>query len=518
MRQIRGKMQISSNIYRPLTAGLLLLALSFCAEAMDLEKKVMKAKLDNGLTVLMLERKFSPTVSLFIRYRVGAVDEIPGQTGAAHFLEHMMFKGTPTIGTKNYPAEKKLLTLIEKTGMTLDQEKKKKEKADSKKLNQLAARLKKLQSRHRQYFVANEIDRLYTENGGLDMNASTGQDVTTYFVNLPANKIELWARMEADRLINPVFRDFYTERDVILEERRQRTEVSPDGKLYESFMNAAYAVHPYGRPIIGLKEDISSMSPSAIRLIHEKYLLPENIIIAVVGDIVPKATLEMINRYFGKISRPSAASSGLRANEASPVEPPQNTERKVEVFFDANPSLIIGYHKPTAPSYEDYVFDVLETILGKGRTSRLYSQLVLKNQIAESVSVANGLPGSRYSNLFMVFAKPRHPHTNEEIMNAIFKELESIKTSPVTEEELVKAKKQIKMEYIKSLDSNSELASILSYYELLMGDYRYFSNYLSEIEKVTAGDISAAARKYLDVQNRTVAFLNKKSKENKDHP
>jgi len=497
------------NKFYLLLAGIILLSASGWAQALDLEKKVVKTRLDNGLTVLMLDRKFSPTVSLFIRHRVGAVDEVKGQSGAAHFLEHMMFKGTTTIGTKNYAAEKKLLSRIEKTGQALDFEKKKLEKANPKRLKYLAAQLKTLQASHRQYFVPNEIDRLYTENGGLEMNASTGQDVTTYFVSLPANKIELWARIEADRLINPVFRDFYTERDVILEEWRQRTEASPDGKLYEAFMKTVYQVHPYGVPVIGLRRDIMFMSPSAIRHIHQKYLSPENIIIAVVGDIDTKATLRLIDRYFGRIPKANLQSVSV------PAEPRQTGERRVEVLFDANPSMIIGYHKPTAPAAEDYAFDVLETILSKGRTSRLYSKLVLKMQIADSVSVHNGLPAARYPNLFAIFAQPRHPHTSDELQMAIFQELENIKSNPVSDQELVKAKKQMKMDYLKSLDSNSELASTLSYYELLLGDYRYFSNYISQIDKVTAGDIQAAAAKYLVAENRTIAVLNKKTVENK---
>lgn len=479
------------------------------AFAIDLEKKVIKARLNNGLTILMLERKFSPTVSLYIRYRVGAVDEVKGQTGAAHFLEHMMFKGTTTIGAKNLQKEKNLLARIERVGGALDQERIKGDKADPKRVNELAARLKALQDKHRRYYIPNEIDRLYTENGGLDMNASTGQDVTTYFVNMPANKIELWARIESDRLLNPVFRDFYTERDVILEEKRQRTETSPDGKLYESFMSTAYAVHPYGMPILGTTQDLTYMSQAAIRHIHQKYRSPENIVIAVVGDINTSKTLKLINQYFGRIpgskSRPAAI----------PAEPPQTGERKVEVLFDANPSMIIGYHKPTAPAFDDYVFDVLETILSKGRTSRLYSKLVLQMQVADSITVHNGLPASRYPNLFAIFASPRHPHTNDELLKAILQEIENVQTHSVTNEELVKAKNQMKMEYIKSLDSNSELASILSYYELLLGDYRYFSSYISQIDKVTAKDIQEAAVRYLGTENRTVAVLDKKTTETK---
>lgn len=491
------------NSFLLLLALLLATILANTSRAMDLEKKVIKARLDNGLTLLMLERKFSPTVSLYIRYRVGAVDEIKGQTGAAHVLEHMMFKGTTTIGTKNFQKEKKLLAEIERIGQALDQERMKGDKADSKRVDELAARLKELQAQHRRYYIPNEIDRLYTENGGLDMNASTGQDVTTYFVNMPANKMELWARIESDRLLNPVFREFYTERDVILEEKRQRTETSPDGKLYEAFMSAAYAVHPYGMPILGTTQDLTFMSQAAIRHIHQKYRSPEDIVIAVVGDIDSRKTLKLIDRYFGRIPKRNSRPAAI------PSEPHQKEERKTEVLFDANPSLMVGYHKPTAPAFDDYVFDVLETVLSKGRTSRLYSKLVLKTQIADSITAHNGLPASRYPNLFAIFASPRHPHTSEELLKAVFQEIEDIKTKGVTDEELAKAKNQMKMDYIKSLDSNSELASILSYYELLLGDYRYFSRYIEQIDKVTAADIQRAAVRYLAAENRTVAVLNK---------
>jgi predicted Zn-dependent peptidase len=491
-----------------LLAGLILLGIAPWAQAIDLEKKVVKAKLGNGLTVLMLERKFSPTVALYISHRVGSVDEVKGQSGAAHVLEHMMFKGTTTIGTKNYAAEKKLLLQIEQVGQALDNERMRLENADQKLIEKLAARLKQLQSEHRRYYIPNEIDRLYTENGGLDMNASTGQDITTYHVSLPANKIELWARIEADRLLNPVFREFYTERDVILEEKRQRTDNSAAGKLYESFMSRAYTVHPYGLPIIGIPQDLTFMSQAAVRHIHERYLSPDNIVIAVVGDINARKTLKLIDRYFGRIPK------GNSQPAAIPAEPPQTQERKVEVFFDASPSMIIGYHKPTAPAAEDYVFDVLETILSKGRTSRLYSKLVLQLQIADSISVHNGVPATRYPNMFAITARPRHPHTNGELQTAILQELESIKNHAVPDEELAKAKNQLKMDYIKSLDSNSELASILSYYELLLGDYRYFSGYISHLDKVTAMDIQAAATKYLTADNRTIAVLNKKTADN----
>jgi predicted Zn-dependent peptidase len=246
-----------------------------------------------------------------------------------------------------------------------------------------------------------------------------------------------------------------------------------------------------------------NLSPDAVKKIFAEYRAPESIVIAVVGDIKPQETLKLIEKYFGRIP------VNNKKKNVIPAEPPQNEERKVEVTFDANPMMIIGFHKPNAPAYEDYVFDVLETILSKGRTSRLYKKLVTEMQIAKSVSASNGVPATRYPNLFIISAQPRHPHTNTELEEMILREIEKIKTQPITDEELIKAKNNIKMEYIKGLDSNSEIASILSYFEVLMGDYRYFADYLKNIDKVTAEDIRKAAEVYLNKNNRTIAVLNK---------
>ena len=474
---------------------------AFC---FDLESRVVKTKLKNGITVLIMERHISPTVSLYIRHRIGAVDEDKGETGAAHMLEHMMFKGTKTIGTKNYAAEKKILEAIEKTGTTLDKEKQKGDKANAKTIEELSSRLRKLQEEHKKYFIPNEIDRLYTQNGGLDLNASTGQDVTTYQVSLPANKLELWARIESDRLLNPVFREFYTERDVVMEERRQRTETNPDGKLYEQFMSVAFSTHPYRNPIIGWPQDLMRLSPAAMKKYFEKYRAPHKTVIAVVGAINPEQTLKLIEKYFGPIPP-----SKEKKNTIAP-EPKQTEEKRAEIIFDASPAMIIGFHKPNPPAYDDYIFDVLETILAAGRTSRLYNLLVKQMQVAESVSAYNGLPAALYPNLFVIFASPRHPHTNAELENIILRELEKLKTEPVTEEELTRAKNQLRMNYIKSLDSNARIASVLSYYEVLLGDYRYFSDYLKNIDKVTAQNIQNTATNYLKKENRTIATLDRK--------
>ena len=480
---------------------LLLLAIPSRSWSYELEKQVKKVTLDNGLKVILLARHTSPTVSLYIRHGVGAVDEANGLTGTAHLLEHLMFKGTETIGAKNYQAEKIILRQIDQIGSRLDQEKMKGERADKKQVEELKGKLAELQKKHRRQIVSNEIDRLYTENGAVGLNASTGQDVTTYQVSLPANKIELWARIEADRMQHPVFREFYTERDVIMEERRQSVESDPDGKLVEQFQAAAFQAHPYGRPILGWPSDMSFLNPDYTRNFFRRYHAANNTVIAIVGDIDIASTLKIVEKYFGGIKRQNMPAVHISD------EPPQKGERRVEVSFAARPQLIMGYHKPNLPSYDDYVFDVIESILSQGRTSRLYKALVEQEGLAESVQAASGFPGVRFPNLFAIFATPRDPHTSAEVENAIYAEIEKLKTEAVSSGEIEKTKNKLKADFIRGLASNSGLASKLSYYEMLAGDYQYLVNHINIIEKITPADIITVANKYLTKENRTVATL-----------
>ncbi len=479
--------------------GLLLLASS--ASAYDLEKQVKKFTLPNGLKVLIVERTFSPTVSLYLCHKVGALNESSGKTGAAHFLEHMLFKGTTTIGARDYGREHKMLAAIARTGEALDQERLKEKAADQAKMARLRKKLESLQKEHRALMISNEINRLYTENGAENLNASTGQDLTTYQVSLPANKLELWARIESDRMVNPVFREFYTEREVIMEERRQSIESDPDGKLLEQFLAAAFIAHPYGRPIIGWPYDMSYLSPKELENFLRRHHTPDNTVIAVVGDVKPGEVIGIIEKYFGAIPP-----SGIPLTPIT-TEPLQLGERRIRVDFAANPRLLIGYHKPTLPDYDDYVFDVIQTLLTDGRTSRLYKTLVEEKGIAEAVRSGNGMPGTRYPNLFTFYATPRHPHTLAELETALDGELERLKKEPVGARELEKAKNTIKADFLRSLDSNSGLAGMLSYFEIVAGDYRYIIKNMEIINKITPEDILRTARKYFTRENKTVAVL-----------
>ena len=474
--------------------------------AYSLEDRVQRVTLENGLKVLLVERHTSPTVALYIRHLVGAADEAEGRSGAAHLLEHMLFKGTTTIGTKNFGEEQRVLKRIREAGAALDRERMKGARADESELKRLAQALKELQSEAREWVVENEIDRLYTENGAVGLNASTGQDVTTYKVSLPSNRIELWARIEADRMTNPVLREFYTERDVVMEERRQTYESVPARKLMELFLATAFTASPYRRPVIGWPSDIAYLSPDDLETFFRQYHAPGNTVIAVVGDIDAAKTLEMVKRYFGPI--PAHPPVPRRVTE----EPPQNGQKRVTLAADANPHLIIGWHKPTLPSFEDYVFDVIEALLSKGRTSRFHRAIVQGKQLAEEVSAVNGMPGARYANLFMVSGTPRHPHGPDELEEAVYEEIERLKTEPVQKRELEKIINQLRAEFIRELSSNAGLASRLSYYEIIAGDYRYMTRYIEMIERVTPKDILETAKKYLTEENRTVAVLRKQVK------
>jgi predicted Zn-dependent peptidase len=487
--------------------GAVLLASSPGAlHAYNLEDRVQRITLENGMRVLLVERHTSPTVSLYIRYLVGAVDDGEGKTGAAHFLEHMLFKGTSTIGTKNFREEERVLKKIREAGTALDRERMKGMRADEAEVTRLAKELKELQSEAKEWIVENEIDRLYSENGAVDLNASTGQDVTTYKVSLPANRIELWARIEADRMTNPVLREFYTERDVVMEERRQTYESVPSRKLTELFLATAFTASPYRRPIIGWPSDISFLTPDYLEAFFKRYHSPNNTVIAIVGDINTAKTMAIVKKYFGAI--PSHKLEGQHVTE----EPTQVGEKRTELVAESNPYLIIGWHKPTLPSFEDYVFEVIEALLSKGRTSRFHRSIVQGKQLAEDVSAANGMPASRYPNLFMVAGTPRQPHTAEELEKAVYDDIDKLKKEPVKKQELEKIINQLRAEFIRDLSSNSGLASRLSYYEIIAGDYRYMTRYVEMIEKVTPKDIMAVAKKYFTEENRTVAVLIKKEK------
>jgi len=266
-----------------------------------LADRVVERRLSNGLQLLMVERHQAPIVSFSIAYKVGGVNERPGITGVAHLYEHMAFKGTQTLGTKDYRREALTLQRMDEAWTNLRKEREKGPEADPKALSALEERFRDLQTEGETYVVPNEIGEIYERNGAVGLNASTGKDLTRYVVSLPSNRMELWAAIESDRMAHSVLREFYKEKSVVLEERRLRYENAPSGRLYESFLSAAFSAHPYGMPVIGWTSDIEALSRAQTEAFFRTYYGPGNAVIAIVGDIDIPKTVAVVERYFGSI-------------------------------------------------------------------------------------------------------------------------------------------------------------------------------------------------------------------------
>lgn len=469
-----------------------------------LADRVIEHKLANGLTLLMVPRHQVPVLSINVTFKVGGMDERTGQTGVAHLYEHMAFKGTRRIGTTDYEEERKKLAELDRLNAEIQKELERLEaigEETSSRLDALRQQFRDVQREAGTYVVRNEMSQLYQRHGGVGLNASTGKDVTRYFVSLPANRLPLWAAIEADRMANPVFREFYKERAVVMEERRLRTDDNPSGLLYEAFVGAAFQAHPYGFPTIGWASDLKALTPDVTRTFYETYYGPANAVIAIVGDIQPDGVIALVESTFGKIE-PSPPPPNVVTRE-----PPQRGERRVEVEFDAEPMMFLGYHRPSIAHPDDFVFDVIDAVMSEGVTSRLYRRVVHEKRLASSIGTSASVPGARAASLFMISAVPLAPHTPAEVEAAIEQELERLKTEPVEARELEKVLNNLDADLIRSLRSNQGLASQLAYFQTIAGDWRYLLNLRERIAAVTPQDIQRVARQYFTKTNRTVAVL-----------
>jgi predicted Zn-dependent peptidase len=487
-------------VFRCIVVAALFAATALPLQAAGLDEKVVEHTFKNGLKLLMVERHSSPTVSAWIRFKVGSVNERSDERGLAHLLEHMLFKGTRTLGTKDYAAEAPLLEKIEQTAQLMLAEEAKGGKADQAKLAALRAELAQFEKQAEQYVIKDEFFDLYARNGGSGYNAFTSRDGTTYLISLPANKLELWAAIESDRMKHPVLREFYTERSVVMEERRRSYDAEPSAKLWETFVAAAYQAHPYGQPTIGWSSDIRQLSRTKAESFLKRYYAPNNAIMAVVGDIKPAEVIQLVERYFGEIQ------PGTPVPEVAAQEEPQQGERRVELLGDAEPELVIGFHKTAIGSDDDYVFDLISSILGQGRTSRLHRSLVFEKQLATQVSVFDA-PGNIYPNLFVLYASPRAPHTAAEVEQAVLAELERLKKEPVSQRELQQVLNQLEFEEARRMGTNGGLARNLTEYEAIAGSWRYLTTYRARLSKITPADIQRVAQQYFTRENRIVGTL-----------
>jgi predicted Zn-dependent peptidase len=483
-----------------------LVLLVFSAGAMraqdmtSFEKRITTRRLPNGLTLLVMERPEAPVVSFYTHVDAGSAQEGPGITGLAHMFEHMAFKGTNEIGTTNYPAEKHALEKVEVAYAAYQRENRKEIGRDAAKAAELEKEWKDAIEAANQFVVPNEFGEIVESQGGAGLNANTDLDETGYYYSFPENRVELWAYLESERFLHPVMREFYKERDVVMEERRMRTDSSPQGRLTEQFLAAAYVAHPYGRPVVGWPSDLKTFSATDAVAFFHKYYVPANIVIAVVGDVKAVRVMPLLEKYFSRL--PAApAPEPLRTQE-----PQQNAIREVIMHDQSQPLYVEGYHRPNFRDPDDAVYDVLSDLLSKGRTSRLYRSLVRDKQIA--IAAQGGtFPGNKYPSLFYFFAAPGKGHTAREMAGPIHEEINFLKKQDVSDEELRSVKTRAKADLIRGLNDNAGLALQLGEYQAMYGDWRELFRQIARIDAVTKADIRRVANKTFSEDNRTVGIM-----------
>jgi predicted Zn-dependent peptidase len=484
-----------------LASALTASAPAFAAGDLALEDLVREYHLDNGLTLLVVENHESPTIGLATSFSVGGAEERPGVGGVSHILEHMLFKGTPEVGTSDWAAERPHHVRIEELTYEIKAEKGKGRFADEGRIAELLVAREAEQAAAKEYAVDNELWGIYEEAGGNNLNAFTSYDITAYILALPANRLELWMYLESSRLREPVLRQFYTEVQNVMEERRLSRDADPEGKLTEGFLSVAYDAHWYGQPIIGWPSDIQSVTRTEAEDWFRIYYAPNRMTLSIVGDVDADDVHRMVKEYFGDIPR------------QDPPEPMETFElehegaRRIEVEYDAEPRLMMGWHKQNVPHPDDAALHVLSQVLTGGRSSRLEKLLVEERHIAASVSSDHEYPGLRWPNLFLLEALPRAPHTTAELEEAVWEQLERVKREGITARELEKAKNRIRAGDVRELQSNFGLAIELAYAQASHQDWRVITEAADAVEAVTAEAVQDAARRTFRRNRTTVATL-----------
>lgn len=487
--------------------GLALLAVVIAAgtassfDFTELQNSVTEAKLDNGLTVLVMERHEAPVVSFITLADVGGVDDPKEYTGLAHMFEHMAFKGTTTLGTKDIEAEMAAMAKEDSIWTLLRAERKKGREADSARLAELEKAFDKAIAEANEYVVPGAFSQTLEAEGATGLNAGTSKDYTMYMMSLPSNKVELWMAMESERFLNPVLREMYRERNVITEERRQVLENNPIMRTIDAMQAAAFTAHPYGVSIIGHMSDIKNYTREAARKYYEKHYVPSNLVIAIVGDVKADDVIKLAREYWGRIP------ASPEPEPVATIEPPQKGERRVMLEDPAQPFAAIGWHIPNGTHPDWPAIEALSDYLGQGRTSLLYESLKKDKKIASEIGVYPGWPGNKYPCLLMCYVMPSAGHTAAECEEAILEEVEKLKKEPIPAEEVEKIKARAKAAFINSLNNNMGLAMALASYQNDWGDWREMFHELDRINAVTAEDIQRVAKEYLTANNRTVALL-----------
>ena len=459
----------------------------------DFEKTVTEFTLPNGLHFIVIERHQAPVVSFNTYVNAGSVDDPRGKTGIAHMMEHMAFKGTETIGTKNWPLEKKALAEVERAYDKMQAAKNKAEAAKAE------VAFKAAMEKADDLKIDSEYDKIVEQNGGVGLNAGTAEDATNYYYSFPANRIELWFLLESERFIRPVFREFYKERDVVREERRMRVESSAQGLLVEKLLMTTFDLHPYRISPGGIAEDIENFRQPEAYAFFRKYYVPSNITVGIAGDVDPKEIRRLAEKYFGRLeARPAPGPVKI-------VEPAQKSERRISIEHKEQPILVIAYRRPDHLDKDDLALDVLAEVLAGGRTSIMYRELVRDQKVALAAGAQPSFPGEKFPNLFLIFVVPNMGKTVAGNEKASLDLVEQIKKE-VDLAALQRVKTKLRAGLIRRLDSNSGLAGDLTAYHVAYGTWKRMFTDIEELDKVTVDDVKRVAQKYLVPEGRTVAW------------
>jgi len=485
--------------------SMLLLAAWSAAQAQDLknfEQKITVKVLPNGLTLILCERHQAPVFSYTTFVDAGDVNDPSGESGLAHMFEHLAFKGTREIGTSDYAAENVALEKVEAANDALEAEELKPVGRDEKKVDELKKAFEDAQAEAEKFVIPNQFTEIAQVNGAHELNAETSLDDTQFFWSMPENRLELWAYLESSRLADTVPREFYKERDVVLEERRMRVDSDPIGSLLEQFVATAYVAHNYKRSSIGWPSEVSQITANEAMAFHRKYYVAGDIVVAIVGDVDPKTELPMLEKYFGRVP------AGPKPEDMTTVEPEQFAEKSV--FWrmpEQQPFYIEGYHRPSYRDPDDAVYDAISDILSNGHVSRLYRSLVEQQQIAADAEGFSPFPGDKYPSLFAFDAVPLPGHTPAEMRDAIHKEIEKLKTSDVSDAELQMYKTRARADLLRGLADNQGLANSLAEYQTRYGDWRELFQQLDRVDRVTKADIRRVANQVFVASNRTSAEI-----------
>jgi len=469
------------------------------------EQRITTKVLPNGLTILICERPDAPVFSYSTFIDAGDVNDPSGESGLAHMFEHLAFKGTTEIGTKDWAAEKAALEKVEEANNAYEAEYLKPIGRDPAKLDELHKAFLAAQDEAHKYVIPNQFTEVAERSGATGLNAETGLDETEYFWSMPENRLELWAWLESSRLADTVPREFYKERDVVVEERRMRTDSNPFGRLLEQFAATAYVAHNYGRSGVGWPSEVSQITATEAMAFHKKYYVGSDIVVSVVGDVKASEAMPMLEKYFSKVP------GGPKPEEMTTVEPKQFAEKTVTIPDNSQPIYIEGYHRPSYRDPDDAVYDAISDILSNGRVSRLYRSMVRDQQIAAEVEGVSPFPGAKYPGLFVFLAVPLPGHTPKEMADAIHKEIDKLKNADVTDEELAMYKTRTRADLLRGLADNQGLANQLAEYQTRYGDWRELFLQLDKVDKVTKADIRRVANAVFVPTNRTEAWTETKA-------